>query len=63
MMPLRPWSILRRAVRRHAVLMTLSGTLALIAAIGSGLVGGIFFIFSTTIVAALERQPASTPSR
>ncbi|MDN5859082.1 MAG: DUF1772 domain-containing protein [Pseudonocardia sp.] len=37
--------------------MTLSGILALIAAIGSGLVGGIYYIFSTTIVAALERLP------
>lgn len=37
--------------------MTLSSALALVAAIGSGMVGGIFFIFSTTIVAALERQP------
>jgi uncharacterized membrane protein len=37
--------------------MTLTQILALTAAVGSGLVGGIFFIFSTTIVAALERLP------
>jgi uncharacterized membrane protein len=37
--------------------MTLTQILALVAAIGSGTVGGIFLIFSTTIIAALERQP------
>jgi uncharacterized membrane protein len=38
--------------------MALSSVLALVAAIGSGMVGGIFFIFSTTIIAALDRRPA-----
>lgn len=38
--------------------MALSSVLALVAAIGSGMVGGIFFIFSTTIIAALDRGPA-----
>jgi uncharacterized membrane protein len=37
--------------------MTLTQILSLVAAIGSGLVGGIFFIFSTTIIASLERLP------
>jgi len=37
--------------------MTLTQILALVAAIGSGMVAGIFFIFSTTIVASLERLP------
>lgn len=40
--------------------MSISSGLALVAAIGSGLVGGIFYIFSITIVAALERQPRET---
>lgn len=37
--------------------MTLTQILALVAAIGSGLIGGIFLIFSTTIIASLERLP------
>ena len=57
MMDVRVMSILRRTVDRQAVTMTLTQILALIAAVGSAVVGGIFFIFSTTIIAALERQP------
>ncbi|MGI5125528.1 DUF1772 domain-containing protein [Pseudonocardia sp. CA-107938] len=37
--------------------MALAQILALVAAIGSGLIGGIFLIFSTTIVASLEQLP------
>ena len=39
--------------------MTLTQILALVAAIGSGIVGGIFFIFSTTIIASLEALPVA----
>jgi uncharacterized membrane protein len=57
MMDVRVMSILRRATDRQAVPMTFTQILTLVAAIGSGIVGGIFLIFSTTIIASLERLP------
>lgn len=38
--------------------MVLASLLALPAAVGSAVVGGVFLVFSTTIMAALDRQPA-----
>ena len=49
----------RRQRCSHAMLYTVLDILALLAAIGSGLVAGTFFIFSVTIMRALDARPVA----
>ena len=44
--------------QEEAMLDQITFVLTVIAAVGAGMIGGIFYIFSITIVPALDRQPA-----
>src|SRR5688500_9730511 len=51
---------LRRRFRDHRAIMidSLIAALAFAAALGSGVIGGVFYAFSTFVMRALRRRPA-----